>query len=119
MAKDTVIKSLKLSPTLMVKASNCDIKMENGTETNLKDKCNINNQQDFNDKSHNEDEKDISEPQGIKISEQMGCNYENDLQNGLVNNTDKVGANRTEFYFETDHDALRGNPDYLTVLKTL
>ena len=93
--------------------------MENGIETNLKDECNINNHQDLNDKCNNEDEKDISEPQGIKISEQMGCNYENDLQNGLVHNTDKVGANRTEFYFETDHDALRGNPDYLTVLKTL
>ena len=55
----------------------------------------------------------------IRISEQFGCNYEKDLKTDLVRNTDKFGGQRNEFYFETDHEALRGNPDYLAVLKTM
>ena len=53
------------------------------------------------------------------ISEELGCSYQKDLTKDLSITIDNVGENRNEFYFETDHDALRGNPDYSLVLKTM
>jgi len=63
---------------------------------------------------------DVTDITGIQISVDMGCNYAKELKNDVFTNIDKVsGRQRSEFYFETDHDALRGNPDYLAVLQTL
>ena len=59
---------------------------------------------------------DLEESKGVEISKELGCNFSKDLQNDFVTNTDSIGATRSEFYFETDHDALRGNPDYLLSL---
>ena len=120
MVKDNfVIESFKTSPKLFDKADNFDIKMEKDTENHKQNSLETNSDYDLNDKWHHDNKRDGENPPSITISEQMGCNYEKDLKNDLVINTDKVGAARTEFYFETDHDALRGNPDYLAVLKTL
>lgn len=117
MVKDIVIHDSMInnSPTFKDLTTNCDIKMENG----VNEKNNTINGFGSNAKCHQEDKTDEDDPPCIKISEQMGCHYENDLKTNLVNCTDKVGGNRTEFYFETDHEALRGNPDYLAVLKSL
>ena len=119
MVKDTVIESFKTSPKLFDLDANCDIKMEKDSENHNQKNSETSNDYELNDKWHHESKKDNDTISSINISEQMGCNYEKDLKHGLVINTDKVGATRTEFYFETDHDALRGNPDYLAVLKTL
>lgn len=95
----------------------CDKTMENNIEG-------YQNEPDVKQesKSHKYDgysNSDVTDMTGIQISVDMGCNYEKELKNDVFTNTDKVSATRNEFYFETDHDALRGNPDYLAVLKTL
>ena len=90
--------------------NNCDKTLQNGFDFNKK--------HSFLDPIENGTDTEIHS-ENIRISQTLGCNYEKDLKNDLLTNTDKIGATRNEFHFETDHDALRGNPDYLSVLKTL
>ena len=48
----------------------------------------------------------------VNVSLNFGCNYANELRNG-------ENPDRPEFSYETDHEALRGNKDYLAAMRTL
>ena len=50
----------------------------------------------------------------------MGCNFGQEGMNSyLPRNGCESERQRTEFTFESDHEALRGNRDYLSVLRSL
>ena len=117
MAKDALMEAIQTSVTYK-NANHCDKIMEE-EKRQLKNILDVKQTSQVHDKcDHTKDDDDNDMP-NIKISSIMGCNYQKDLKNDLVTNTDKIGAARSEFYFETDHEALRGNPDYLAVLRTL
>lgn len=50
----------------------------------------------------------ITEPEAEKVD-----------QNGEENTDDEYNEDHEEFYFESDHLALRGNADYRSVLRTI
>ena len=117
MVKDNIIQDTE-STSAFRHTINCDKTMENNTQgcqikTDVKQESQSHK---YNGYSNN----DVTDITGIQISVDMGCNYAKELKNDVFTNIDKVsGRQRSEFYFETDHDALRGNPDYLAVLQTL
>ena len=106
--KDMNMDELKASPTVQ------------GEDNTLKRNLNAEEKSRINECDDLQASKfDSVDVPACKISKKLGCNYEEDLKNDLRSNTDQIGGTKNEFYFETDHEALRGNPDYLCVLKTM
>ena len=61
-----------------------------------------------------------NEVEDVSLSKEMGCNFGQEGMNSyLPRNGCESERQRTEFTFESDHEALRGNRDYLSVLRSL